>query len=192
MKKQEKGNRGYIAHRKKKLGIITAVCFAVVAAIFIAGLIIFRTRNNLFTVMAILLVLPSAKFAVGLIMFIPHKNVTDELYNALEKADNKFLHKYECIFTSKEKVTYVPAMVITDHSICAYTPDSKADAKKFEETFAAYVKEARLSINVILLKDEKQFIKKVKLMSGSREEGVSEENKERMQWIWESARCMCL
>lgn len=193
MQKPERGNRGYIAYRKRILSIITAVCFAIVAAVFLTGLIVFKARNNLLTVMAILLVLPSAKVAVNLIMFLPHKSIADELYLGLEKADNKFLHKYECIFTSKDKITYVPAMVITDHLICAFTPDSKADTKKFEESLEAFVKAARLTVNVMLINDEQQFLRKVQLITNSRDENsISKDDKDRMKWIWESVKCMCL
>ena len=67
MKRKEKGSRGYIDGQKKKFGIMTAAFFILVAAFFITGLVLCKTRNNILTVMAILMVLPGAKFAVDLI-----------------------------------------------------------------------------------------------------------------------------
>lgn len=93
---------------------------------------------------------------------------------------------------SREKATYVTALVITPHAVCAYTTDAKADAGRFKADLEKYIKEARLSATVSLYNDENQFIKKVKLMSESRDTKLTKEESDRMQWIWESARCMCM
>lgn len=172
--------------------VAVSIGLAIVAAFFVTGLILCKTRNNLLTVMAILMVLPTAKFAVDLIMCIACRPVSDELYERIEAADDKFLHKYECLFTSREKATYVTALVITPHAVCAYTTDAKADAGRFKADLEKYIKEARLSATVSLYNDENQFIKKVKLMSESRDTKITKEESDRMQWIWESARCMCM
>ena len=191
MKRKEKGSRGYIDGQKKKFGIMTAAFFMLVAAFFITGLILCKTRNNILTVMAILMVLPGAKFAVDLIMVLPYKPVTEELYNKLEAADDKFLHKYECIFTSKERAVYAAALVITDHTVCVYAPDGKTDASKFEKSLKDYVKADGLSISVVLITDEKQFIRKTELMSDSRDGELSQEDKRRMHKVWEAVSCIC-
>lgn len=190
--KREKGIPGYIKARKQLYIVATAIGLTVVAAFFVTGLILCKTRNNLLTVMAILMVLPTAKFAVDLIMCIACRPVSAGLYEKLEAADNKFLHKYECLFTSKEKATYVTALVITPHAVCAYTTDAKADTARFKQELEKYVKEARLSVTVSLYNDENQFIKKVKLMSDSRDAELTGEEADRMQWVWESVRCMCM
>lgn len=191
LKKTEKGSRGYIDSQKRKFGIITGFFFVLVAAFFITGLILCKTRNNLLTVMAILMVLPAAKFAVDLIMVLPYKAVTDEFYNRLENTDAKFLHKYECVFTSKEKAVYAAALVITEHTVCVYAPSSQTDAGKFEKSLQNFVKTTGPTINVMLFTDEQQFFKKTALISESHEGDPSPNDKERMERIWEAAKCMC-
>lgn len=191
-RKTEKGEKGYIAERKKLAGLMTLIFFAIVAALYITGLIVCKTRNNILTVIAVLLVLPAAKFAVDWIMILPHKPVDEGLYNAVEEADGKFLHKYECVFTSKERAVYAPALVITDHTMCAYVQDTKTDMKNFREALEKYTEAAGASVKVTLISDEKQFIKKVKLISDSREEILTEEETRRIEQIWHAAECMCL
>ena len=58
---KEKGEFGYLNYRKKLNLIKMIVSFAVVAAVLIIGFIVYKTRANIFTVAAIVLVLPAAK-----------------------------------------------------------------------------------------------------------------------------------
>lgn len=45
------------------------VSFAVVAAVLIIGFIVYKTRANIFTVAAIVLVLPAAKWQLHILLF---------------------------------------------------------------------------------------------------------------------------
>ena len=56
---KEKGEFGYLNYRKKLNLIKMIVSFAVVAAVLIIGFIVYKTRANIFTVAAIVLVLPA-------------------------------------------------------------------------------------------------------------------------------------
>ena len=53
MKKVTKGKAGYLAEKKKRLGLQALAEFAVVALILIIGYVITKTRLNIFTVVAI-------------------------------------------------------------------------------------------------------------------------------------------
>ena len=70
---KEKGEFGYLNYRKKLNLIKMIVSFAVVAAVLIIGFIVYKTRANIFTVAAIVLVLPAAKMAVAYFVVLPHK-----------------------------------------------------------------------------------------------------------------------
>ena len=65
--------------------IKTIIAFAIVLVIFIIGFIIWKSKNNYLTMIAVVLVLPAAKFAVSYFVLIPHKNCDEELKNAIEK-----------------------------------------------------------------------------------------------------------
>ena len=65
MKKVEKGEFGYLAYKKSRNMIKTIIAFAVVLVIFIIGFIIWKSKNNYLTMLAVVLVLPAAKFAVS-------------------------------------------------------------------------------------------------------------------------------
>ena len=65
MKLQEKGTFEYLKRKKNQNLLIMLISFAVVFAVFFAGLAVFKSRNNYCTLIATVLVLPAAKFAVA-------------------------------------------------------------------------------------------------------------------------------
>ena len=81
---KEKGEFGYLNYRKKLNLIKMIVSFAVVAAVLIIGFIVYKTRANIFTVAAIVLVLPAAKMAVAYFVVLPHKPADNELKEKVE------------------------------------------------------------------------------------------------------------
>ena len=64
MKLQEKGTFEYLKRKKKQNLLIMLISFAVVFAVFFAGLAVFKSRNNYCTLIATVLVLPAAKSGV--------------------------------------------------------------------------------------------------------------------------------
>ena len=56
MKKVEKGEFGYLAYKKSRNMIKTIIAFAVVLVIFIIGFIIWKSKNNYLTMLAVVLV----------------------------------------------------------------------------------------------------------------------------------------
>ena len=65
MKKYAKGEYGYLKYKKKISLIIMLTSFLVILGVFITGIIVNGSKNNIFTVMAAVLTLPAAKFAVS-------------------------------------------------------------------------------------------------------------------------------
>ena len=64
MKLQEKGTFEYLKRKKNQNLLIMLISFAVVFAVFFAGLAVFKSRNNYCTLIATVLVLPAAKSGV--------------------------------------------------------------------------------------------------------------------------------
>lgn len=61
MRLQEKGTFEYLKRKKNQNLLIMLISFAVVFAVFFAGLAVFKSRNNYCTLIATVLVLPAAK-----------------------------------------------------------------------------------------------------------------------------------
>ena len=84
MKLQEKGTFEYLKRKKNQNLLIMLISFAVVFAVFFAGLAVFKSRNNYCTLIATVLVLPAAKFAVAYFVLLPHKSATQAQKEAVE------------------------------------------------------------------------------------------------------------
>ena len=101
MKKVEKGEFGYLAYKKSRNMIKTIIAFAVVLVIFIIGFIIWKSKNNYLTMLAVVLVLPAAKFAVSYFVLIPHKNCDEELKSAIEERKGELNSVYDLVPISR-------------------------------------------------------------------------------------------
>ena len=73
MSKKEKGEFGYLKYKRSFNLLLTIIAFLIIAAVFVTGLIIFKSRNNYMTLVATVLVLPGAKIAVSYFILLPHK-----------------------------------------------------------------------------------------------------------------------
>ena len=72
MSKKEKGEFGYLKYKRSFNLLLTIIAFLIIAAVFVTGLIIFKSRNNYMTLVATVLVLPGAKIAVSYFILLPH------------------------------------------------------------------------------------------------------------------------
>ena len=98
MKLQEKGTFEYLKRKKNQNLLIMLISFAVVFAVFFAGLAVFKSRNNYCTLIATVLVLPAAKFAVAYFVLLPHKSATQAQKEAeREAAANEVVGKVRLV-----------------------------------------------------------------------------------------------
>ncbi len=104
--KVKRGDFGYIKAKKKKSLCGTLVMACIGIAIFLIGLFLNKMSNrNIFTVIAVLFVLPGAKSLVAYIVAFPYHSVEKERYEKVKKAlpENMVLYT-DLVITSSEKV----------------------------------------------------------------------------------------
>ena len=83
-----KGKRGYLKGKKLKNLLIVILFIGLIAGLMITGILITGNKKNIFTIMAILNVLPMAHFLTALIAVFPYKSPA--------------LDEYESVCTGKE------------------------------------------------------------------------------------------
>lgn len=165
MEKIEKGQYGYINHRKKTQLIITGICFLVVFIVFFTGLIINNwDRNNIYTVAAIVLVLPSAKFAVSYLIVCNYKTPDKKVYNEITENVSNLCILSDCAIACKDKRAYVEFAIITDSCIYCYS-NTKIDTKYFEDNVAEFIKSCGDTVNVKLIRELDVFINRIKSLN---------------------------
>ena len=192
VKLNNKCKYGYIKHKKIQQLIITILGLSIIAAFFIAGIIIYGSKNNNLTIFASLCALPFAKTASNLIMFLPHKSTTKELYDSVEQRNKYYIANYDCIFTSKEHAMPIQAIVTTDDAIFAYTDSPKVDIDHFDETLKTFLKKSGNIVTVTLYKEQNKFLKKLDYINSTKYNELTNESKEDMKKVNESMKAMCL
>ena len=124
-----KGDYGYYAYEKKRRVAIVAFLFGLCLLIFFTGFFMTGTRKNLFTLIAILGVLPAAKWAVSMIMILLQKPVDPKIVEMTEESAGELTHGYELCVTAYEGRLPLDAVVVCGNNIAAY---SSAEKGKFE------------------------------------------------------------
>ena len=137
LKKKERGEWGYLKYRKASLTLMFLGVVIAAVAIFIIGLALNKWEtSNIFTVVAVLGVLPAAKILVLMIVVCPHKGMGDEeksFIDGLTTEDDKVF--YDAVFTSKERPMHLDAIIVTGHQIIGYTTQKKDKIDKIDSYY---------------------------------------------------------
>ena len=132
----EKCTLGYLTKRKKA-EILWIVFFVVLGvAIFLTGYLWSGVRANIFTVMAVLLVLPAAKHLVALIAM---------LYT-------------DYVFTSTEKIMHLDFLLVKNGNVLGVIAKSKQDVPYLKQYLTDVVKKMAPSYHVRLFESDEKLI----------------------------------
>ena len=108
----EKGMHGYFSWEKKKRIAIVILMYGIVLLIYFTGIFRYHTRKNMFTLIAILGILPAAKWTVSMIMALLQKPFSQEAYEATETIAGNLTRGYELCVTAEEGRLALDAVVV--------------------------------------------------------------------------------
>lgn len=159
MKKIKKGEIGYINYRLTIQTLKVLLGAAVIIGLFSAGLYFNGgDKNNYYTLAAILAVLPVAKIAVNMYMFLRYRKVSDKaLFSQVKDLCDNDMLLSDMIVTGKEKIFEISLALVSDTGICCYTKNKATDAAVFTEAVTNFVRSCGYEVNVTLLKDFNRF-----------------------------------
>jgi len=161
-KHPEKGEYGYIRRQKKVRARVTALLLGICLVIFISGWIYFGKRENIMTLVAILGVLPAAKWATELIMMLLQKDADADIVAQTEKIAGGLVHGYELVVTAYEGRIRLDSAVICGHELAAFTVDEKADTAFMEQHIAKILNGNALGgANVKIFRDRKKYLERI-------------------------------
>ena len=167
MAEKGKGSFGYLKKQSVKQGIITLIMIAICAAIFLVGFLWLTDFATIFTVIAVLGMLPAAKSMVSMIIFMKAEkfSCSNELHNRLVQTAGSKAEELLCGFdfylTSYDKNFPLCAVFIRKGSLIAYTPWEKCDCNKCKAHFEEYMKKNGISgINIKIFSDENKFVER--------------------------------
>ncbi|MBQ8799885.1 MAG: hypothetical protein IJZ55_10000 [Lachnospiraceae bacterium] len=164
MKKVERCEYGHIRAQKNSNLRGALLMIAVGVAIFIAGLCLnkFESRN-IFTVFAVLFVLPMARYLCTWFVMLPYHTPESELYDrvkAVVPEGSILLSDY--LFTSGERAMGMSFVVLTGHKVIGLAARDKEKTEKITEYLSQELKKRGIPGKVIVYKEEERFLSEVK------------------------------
>lgn len=157
------GDYRYLENRKKKALIGVFVMIASGLAVFIIGLLLNKMSNrNIFSVVAVLFVLPGAKFLVRLIVTFPYHSVDRQTYERAKKhTDGKMVLYTDMLITSSEKVMYLSFIAVGNNHVVALLGNGKQEVAYIRKYLSDGIKNWGEGYKVKVLEDEKAFLKEI-------------------------------
>lgn len=184
--KIQRGSYGYIRNRKQKKIIGLVVLLVLAAAIFIVGLFLNKfSKANIFTVVAILVVLPWAKVLTAYIVLFPYHTPEKEKYDKIKQFETDGLRIYsDLVITSEEKIMNLDFLVIGNQKVYGVLGKDKQDLEYINKYLKKGISNQTNGLDVKIVKEFKQFSMLVKGISDScqknkeiTEEGAEQEQK---------------
>ena len=167
MKKTSKGKAGYYSYEKKKRFLIMAVMFAIPLAIFATGLIMYHTRNNVLTVLAVVGVIPAARSAVSWIMVFLEKGVPEDIAALTEKNAHDLVRGYELCVTAYEGRMPLDAVVICGNSVACYSSRGNKEKFSFMEQHMTKILSSNdiYGVKVKIFSEKKAFAERIRSLN---------------------------
>ena len=127
--KAKRGDYGYIKVRKRNAVLKTVLLALIGIAVFVTGLLLNKMSNkNIFTVIAVLFVLPGAKSLVAFIVLFPYRTVSEELYKKAEGRLVSGMMLYaDLVITSSEKVMHLDLLAVGNGQVIGLLGSKKQD-----------------------------------------------------------------
>ena len=162
MKKVQKGDPGYLDHKKRIEIIRTIIYFGIVAAVFLLGYTQTHTRRNILTVVAILGCLPAAKALVGVITRFPYSSIDRKKADEIRSKTGLLTVCYDMVITSRESIMPVDCIVISGHTIFGYTHYEKVNAEELSKHIRSILAQNQYTeLTVKVLNQYKPFLARI-------------------------------
>ena len=160
MKKINKGKKGYINY-KKKLNLCIVLAFAIIIiSLFVSGILIFKSRNNYCTLIAVVLVLPAAKFITSYIITCRATPIDKESYSSIDNIGYDYM-LYDLIIANSKSPQGIMSAAIDGNSIYLYE-DGNIDIAFISKSITDFLSNVKITANVHIYKDKNKYIKAVK------------------------------
>ena len=176
--KYKKSEWGYIKKKKRAMILYTLVFAVIIAAIYLTGYYLNDKSNaSVWTVAAIVLVLPAAKFFVSFLVLFPYKTPDKEKWNEINEVLKSGSSLWsDLVITSQEKVMNLDFLVISHHSVLAVLGNEKQELSYVRLYLSKGVHNFADGYQVKVYENYEGFLKAVKALD-DREDNREEKEK---------------
>lgn len=131
----EKGSPGYIDKKKKQNLILTIGSFAMVLLIYLTGIFLYHNNRTIFTVIAVVAVLPAAKMMIAYLVLFPYRSVSQKQVTEMQdifrgRPDCRIL--CDILLASQEKSMPANLVIVCGGNVIGYSDDKKTDISETE------------------------------------------------------------
>lgn len=177
-KRAKKAEFGYIDSRKKRAIIWSVGILVIAVAIFLTGLFLNKmSKANIFTVFAILCVLPWAKHVVALVVIFPYHSVAKDRFDTVKKRVPSDCQLYtDMVITSSDKVMQLDFVVIGYGQVVALIGKKGQDVAYIRRYLTEGVGNWGDDYRVKIIESEKIFLGEVEGME-TKEVDIEEESR---------------
>ena len=152
-----KGTHGYIKKQLVFEIIKTLILFAMALGIFFIGYMTLHTKKSLWSVLAVLALLPACKAAVGVIMLARFRSLPADDYARYKAAAGDVPVLFENVITTSDKTFFVPVLCFAAGSLAVLLPGGR-DSDKLKSHLDDVLKNGGYKTTVRIFNDEKAFI----------------------------------
>ncbi len=158
LNRELKGTFGYIRKQTVFEIIKTIILFAMAVGLFMIGYVTLGTRRSLWSVFAVLSLLPASKSLVGVIMLLRYRSLTESEYEKISSVIAGIPAIYENILTTESKAYYVPVICCMASTVIAYYPGQKGSTDELKQHLENVMSNAGHKASVRIFDDEDDFL----------------------------------
>ena len=178
MKRKEKGTYGYTRSEKGRRAVIALIMLAIPIAIYFSAMHILGTNRNIMTIVAVLGIIPAARFVVSWIMIMLVKDGSREAVEVTEKYASELVRGYELTVTSYDGRMPLDAVVICGNEVIACSLQGQKELIGGMQTHITKILNSNnyFNTNVKIFQDLKHYEDRIRKVAASPEtyrEGIS-------------------
>ncbi len=178
--KIQKGDPGYIQHKRSRYLLYAVMEFAVAAILLVIGLTRTGSRMNVYTIVAVLICLPACNQLTEYIAMFRMRSINPDTFKDIQERTSHLVVAYDLVLTVNEKLMPVDVLVFYGHVICGYKTAEKTD----ETQVSSYLKQMLADnkydkMTVKIFTDYQPFLRRVdELENNSETEGLEKHTRE--------------
>lgn len=180
MKNRVKGEYAYINNTKRYDFLKMLVLIVIACAIFVLGLALNKnSKANIFTVIAVLVVLPWAKTLVEFIVLFPFQTPSRENYEKIKESLPQDIQLYsDMVITSTEKVMNLDFLLVGKGYVIGVLGKGGQDLSYIQTYLSKGIKNWSGNYRVKIHKDYKNFLQSIPVVEAKEiaEDEVKEVN----------------
>lgn len=154
----QKGEFGYLPYEKKVATIRTVILFVMALIIFFTGYFWTHTKANVFSIIAVLALLPACRSFVNMIMYFRTPVYSEKTVTSLEPIKGNVPVLYQLYLTSYQNNFPVSCIAVKGNHLIGYTEFEKCDTNACEQHLKDLLMQNTLkNVTVKIFKDKDRF-----------------------------------